>query len=156
MSVKTCESCFQIKTGMSINNGYSLPEDLQCNTTIVAYSGNVIRKSNCILHPNVLEIGNTSLKQLYGNLQHETLVLEVGKEGVFEVWMNLCQAFTNYELTEVLRMRLGNVSAALRNDDSRIEVDVKENVDGDLARAAVWTAALGMQPSDSLTDMTMS
>ena len=35
-------------------------------------------------------------------------------------------------------------------------VDVKENVDGDLARAAVWTAALGMQPSDSLTDMTMS
>ena len=47
-------------------SGYSLPEDLQCNTTIVAYSGNVIRKSNCILHPNVLEIGSTSLKQLYG------------------------------------------------------------------------------------------
>ena len=49
-------------------------------------------------------------------------MLEVGKTGVFEVWMNLCQAFTNYELTEVVRMRLGNVNAALRNDDSRIEL----------------------------------
>ena len=74
LKVSTTGYCHISKTNIDIEGfkfftdfppGFTFPEEMQCETIIVAYSGNVIRKTNCILHPNVLEIGTTSLKQLY-------------------------------------------------------------------------------------------